>query len=96
MSASTAVDLSNAEPVEWTIEGKEGRTRIRLADGSVLDVRNVIVSVMRVGNDPVSGLPLYNVNMQPSMSLVRYDKSQRKRALKQPGLDKAAAAAGFA
>ncbi len=93
---SATVDLSNAEPVEWTIEGKEGRTRIRVADGSVLEVRNVIVDVMRLGNDAASGLPTYRVNMQQSISLVQYDKKQRKQGLKQPGTEKGSATAGFA
>lgn len=93
---SATVDLSKAEPVAWTIEGQEGKTRVRLADGSVLEFRVSISNVMRTGNEPNTGLPAYVVAFQSSYSLVNYDKKERKQALSQPGPEKGSPAAGFA
>lgn len=78
------VDLSKAELVDWEVEGREGRTRIRVKEGATLEVRQVITGVMRIGNDPNTGLPTYNVQTQLTISLVNCDKKLRKSALKQP------------
>lgn len=94
MPASGQPDLSTAEIAEWELQGKEGRTRVRVAEGATLEVRTVIGGVFRVGNDPITGLPRYNVNIQNVVSLVNCDKKLRKPVLKQPGKDEGAPGIG--
>jgi hypothetical protein len=94
MTVTPGVDLSKAELVEWEVEGKEGRTRIRVGEGATLEVRQIITGVMRIGNDPNTGLPTYNVSAQVTISLVSCDKRLRKPVLKQPGAGEGTASTG--
>lgn len=96
MNAIQPVDLSKAELVDWEVEGKEGRTRIRVAEGATLEIRQIITGVMRVGNDPITGLPTYNVNAQVTISLVNCDKKLRKAPLKQLGPSEGSPSTGVA
>jgi hypothetical protein len=78
-------DLSNAEQVDYEIEGKEGRTRIRIKEGATLEMRSVVTGVFRIGNDPNTGLPTYFVGSANIVALVNSDKKLRKAVLRQPG-----------
>ena len=89
-------DLSTAELMEWELEGKEPRARIRIKEGATLELRVVITQILRMGNDPNTGLPIYNVSWQPVISLVNSDKKLRKAALRQPGPGQGSAGTGMA
>ncbi len=79
-----APDLSNAEIVDYTVVEGDGRVRLKLKDGSVVEVRLEIMNVLRAGNDPTTGLPTYVVQSAPLIRLVEAGKELRKPPLR-PG-----------
>ena len=71
-------DLSNAEIVDYsTVEG-DGRVRLKLKDGSVIEVKLEIMNILRAGNDPNTGLPAYIVQSAPLVRLVECPKELRR------------------
>ena len=93
--AAPKLDLSDAELVDFRIEGKEPMVRIRVEEGATLELRWMITNVYRKGNDPATGVPVYILqSSSPIMRLVNYDKKLRKAALKQPGPDEGSASVG--
>jgi len=78
-------DLANAELVEFEVQGKEGVTRIRIAEGATMEGRFIVNNVYRTGNDPTTGAPVYHINGQLLIRMVNFDKKLKKPVLKQPG-----------
>ncbi|MGD0250750.1 MAG: hypothetical protein ABSB97_07715, partial [Thermoplasmata archaeon] len=62
-------DLSNAEIVDYQIVEGDGRVRLKLKDGSVVEIRLEIMNILRAGNDPNTGLPAYIVQSAPLVRL---------------------------
>ncbi len=88
-------DLSNAEIVDYEpIEGPDARVRLKLKDGSVIEVRLLITNILRAGNDPNTGLPSYIVQSAPIVRLVESPKELRKPPLR-PGSRDQQAIPGF-
>jgi hypothetical protein len=77
-------DLSSAEIVDFTVESGENRVRLKLKDGSVLEVKMEIVNILRAGSDPNTGLPNYVVQATNILRLVSCPKELRKPPLR-PG-----------
>ena len=77
-------DLSNAEIVDYSIIEGDGRLRLKLKDGSVVEIRLEIMNILRAGNDPNTGLPAYIVQSAPLVRLVECPKELRKAPLR-PG-----------
>jgi hypothetical protein len=75
-------DLSNAEIVDYTTVEGDGRVRLKLKDGSVVEVRLEIMNILRAGNDPNTGLPAYIVQSAPLVRLVECPKELRKPPLR--------------
>jgi hypothetical protein len=78
-------DLSTAEIVDYTALEGDGRVRLKLKDGSVIEVRLEIMNVLRAGHDPNTGLPMYVVQSATLIRLVESPKEMRKPALRQGG-----------
>jgi hypothetical protein len=77
-------DLSNAEIVDYsTVEG-DGRVRLKLKDGSIIEVKLEIMNILRAGNDPNTGLPSYIVQSAPLVRLVECPKELRRSPMR-PG-----------
>ncbi len=87
-------DLANAEIVDYTVVEGEGRVRLKLKDGSVIEVRLEIMNILRAGNDPNTGLPTYVVQSAPLVRLVECPKELRKSPLR-PGSKDAKSIPGF-
>ncbi len=87
-------DLANAEIVDYEIVGGDGKLRLKLKDGSVVEIRLEIMNILRAGNDPNTGLPAYVVQSAPLVRLVETPKELRKAPLRPPAKD-AKAATGF-
>jgi hypothetical protein len=83
-SGPPPTDLSNAEIVDYQVIEGDGRLRLKLKDGSVIEVRLEIMNVLRAGNDPNTGLPTYVVPSATLTRLVESPKELRKTPLK-PG-----------
>ena len=75
---SPVPDLSNAEIVDYSVLEGDGRVRLRLKDGSVIEVKLEIMNILRAGNDPNTGLPAYIVQSAPLVRLVECPKELRK------------------
>jgi hypothetical protein len=71
-------DLSNAEIVDYSPLEGDGRLRLKLKDGSVIEVKLEIMNILRAGNDPNTGLPAYIVQSAPMVRLVECPKELRK------------------
>ncbi len=96
MSGGDAPGLANAELVDWQIERGEGRIRIRVKEGATLELETVVMNVLRSGNDPATGFPVYSIQAQQLIRLVQCDKKLRKSALLPPGSRAGTPMAGFA
>ena len=46
--------------------------RVTLEDGTVLEIKTEIMSIMKVGNDPNTGLPQYSINAAPMIRMMRF------------------------
>ncbi len=88
-------DLSKAELVDYTVVDGEPAVRLKLKDGSTIEVKLIIMNILRAGNDPVTGVPFYVVQSAPMVRLLDYPKELRKSPAK-PGDKDAKALPGFA
>ena len=77
-------DLTNAEIVDYSVLEGDARVRLRLKDGSVIEVKLEIMNILRAGNDPNTGLPAYIVQSAPLVRLVECPKELRKMPLRPP------------
>jgi len=77
-------DLSNAEIVDYSVIDGDAKVRLKLKDGSVIEVRLEIMNILRAGNDPNTGLPAYIVQSAPLVRLVECPKELRKPPLRAP------------
>lgn len=87
-------DLSNAEIVDYSVIEGDGKLRLKLKDGSVVEIRLEIMNILRAGNDPNTGLPTYVVQSAPLVRLVETPKELRKAPLR-PGAKDPKALQGF-
>jgi hypothetical protein len=87
-------DLSNAEIVDYSVIAGDGKLRLKLKDGSVVEIRLEIMNILRAGNDPNTGLPTYVVQSAPLVRLVETPKELRKAPLR-PGAKDPKAIQGF-
>lgn len=83
-SGPPPTDLSNAEIVDYQVIEGDGRLRLKLKDGSVIEVRLEVMNVLRAGNDPNTGLPTYVVPSATLTRLVESPKELRKPPLRPP------------
>ena len=80
-------DLSNAEIVDYSVLEGEGRLRLKLKDGSVIEVKLEIMNILRAGHDPNTGLPAYVVQSAPLVRLVECPKELRRAPMRPSGKD---------
>ncbi len=78
-------DLANAEIVDYQVLDGDGKYRLKLKDGSVIEVRLELMNILRAGNDPNTGLPTYVVQSAPLVRLVESPKELRKPPLRPGG-----------
>ncbi len=77
-------DLSNAEIVDYEPLGGDAKVRLKLKDGSIIEIKLEIMNILRAGNDPSTGLPAYIVQSAPMVRLVECPKELRKAPVR-PG-----------
>ena len=77
--------LAAAKPVDFEIiGGEEPVIRLKINDEGkevVLRLKIVVGSVNRIGNDHNTGLPVYSVNTQTVVGLLKSDPSLRVRSV---------------
>ena len=89
-------DLSNAEIVDYSVLEGDGRVRLKLKDGSIIEVKLEIMNILRAGNDPNTGLPAYIVQSAPLVRLVETPKELRRSPQRPASGKDAKALTGFA
>jgi hypothetical protein len=87
--------LENAELVDWTVESGDGKIRIRIKEGATIELQTVVMGVLRVGNDPTTGLPTYSIQSQQLVKLVTAEKNLRKSKGRMSPRDTGSSAVGF-
>ena len=88
-------DLSNAEIVDYSVIEGDGKVRLKLKDGSVVEIRLEIMNILRAGNDPNTGLPAYIVQSAPLVRLVECPKELRRSPMRAPTGKDAKSIPGF-
>jgi len=71
-------DLSKAELRDFTLPGGDPEFRLTLSDGSIMAVKPIVQSVLLIGSDPLTGLPIYNIQIAPAIRLVAAGPGTRK------------------
>ncbi|MCL5802730.1 MAG: hypothetical protein ACP5NK_03265 [Thermoplasmata archaeon] len=64
----------NGELVEFELEEEPKWVTVKLADGSIIQIKMEIVSILRAGNDQNTGLPMYMVQ---ATNIIRLKKVER-------------------
>jgi hypothetical protein len=80
-------DLSKAEIVDYSVLSGEPVVKLKLKDGSIIEVKLIIMNILRAGNDPSTGLPFYVVQSAPLVRLVESPKELRKGPMTRSGND---------
>ena len=62
------------ELVEFEAEGEDNWVTLKLKDGTVLKCKSMVTAVMRMGNDPNTGLPLYAIMATNAIRFVTIPK----------------------
>ncbi|MCL4356419.1 MAG: hypothetical protein M1460_00925 [Candidatus Thermoplasmatota archaeon] len=71
----------NSEVINFEIEDEPKWIKVKLEDGSVIQVKMEIVGIMRAGNDPNTGLPIYMLQAQNIIRLNQVPKDLIKRGI---------------
>jgi hypothetical protein len=72
--------LGEVEVIEFEAEEFPWIT-IKLKDGTILRFKVVVTGVMKVGHDPNTGIPIYSIQTQGVIQLVKIPKE----LIKKPG-----------
>jgi len=70
--------MGEVEVVEFEAEEFPWIT-IKLKDGTVLRFKVVVTGVMRLGNDPNTGIPIYTIQTQGVIQMVKIPRELIKR-----------------
>jgi hypothetical protein len=84
VTANPAFDPGNAELCEFEQVSPNWKTRVRLPEGAVLELEVSVGQVFRVGNEPNTGFPVYNVATNTLVRLISVEPKLRKKALRPP------------
>ena len=71
----------NSEVINFEIEDEPKWIKVKLEDGSVIQVKMEIVGIMRAGNDPNTGLPIYMLQAQNIIRLNQVPKDLIKKGI---------------
>ncbi len=69
----------NAEVLEFSTEGEGCEITVKVSDGSVLKVKTIVTAVIKVGNDPNTGMPVYQVQAANVVKTMKVPKELVKR-----------------
>lgn len=70
------------EIVEFQTEDDPKWVTVKIADGSVIQIKMEIVSIMKNGNDPNTGVPNYMIQSANIVRMVKVPKELIKRGRK--------------
>ncbi|MGP6220523.1 hypothetical protein [Caldiplasma sukawensis] len=75
----------DGEVVNFEIEEEPKWVKIKLSDGSVIQVKMEIMAILRAGNDPNTGLPVYMIQATNIIRLNQVPKELIKKSSVQRG-----------
>lgn len=75
----------NGEIINFDIEEEPKWVKVKLGDGSVIQVKMEIVAIMKGGNDPNTGLPIYMVQ---ATNIIRMNEIPKELIKKSPKTEK--------
>ncbi|MCL5888369.1 MAG: hypothetical protein M1597_00185 [Candidatus Thermoplasmatota archaeon] len=75
----------NGEIINFDIEEEPKWVKVKLGDGSVIQVKMEIVAIMKGGNDPNTGLPIYMVQ---ATNIIRMNEIPKELIKKGPSKEK--------
>lgn len=79
------IDMSKMEPIDYEVlSSGDPKQRLKLADGSVIEIQFVLGGVLSGANDPGTGMPVYLVQTSPVVRLVRMGDGTKKAPLRPP------------
>ncbi|MHB8361548.1 MAG: hypothetical protein ACYDAO_05555 [Thermoplasmataceae archaeon] len=64
----------SGEIVNFTVEDEPKWVKVKLSDGSEIQIKMEIVAIMKNGNDPNTGLPIYMVQATNIIRLTNIPK----------------------
>ena len=71
----------NGEIVNFTVEDEPKWVKVKLSDGSEIQIKMEIVAIMKNGNDPNTGLPIYMVQ---ATNIIRLNNIPKELISKKP------------
>ncbi|OWP55182.1 MAG: hypothetical protein B2I18_05410 [Cuniculiplasma sp. C_DKE] len=77
----------NGEIINFEIEEEPKWVKVKLEDGSVIQIKMEIVAIMKGGNDPNTGLPVYMVQ---ATNIIRMNQVPKELIKKNPAKEKGA------
>lgn len=82
MTATVVFDPANAELVEFEQAEPNWKSRVKLTEGAVLEVEVSVGQILRMGNDPNTGFPVYNVTTNTVVRVVSVEPKLQKKPLR--------------
>ncbi|MGC8674141.1 MAG: hypothetical protein ACP5TI_03315 [Thermoprotei archaeon] len=76
---------SEPEVVEFELEEEPKWVRLKLKDGTILELKNEITAVVKVGYDSNSGIPVYSVQSAGIMRVKYVPKELLKKPSQKTG-----------
>ncbi len=73
----------NGEIVNFELEEEPRWVKVKLEDGSVIQIKMEVVAILRGGNDPNTGLPIYMVQATNIIRMNQVPKELIKKGPKQ-------------
>jgi hypothetical protein len=73
------MDTDDNAVMGFTLDEEPKWIRVTLEDGTILEIKTEIMSIMKVGNDPNTGLPQYSINAAPMIRMMRVPKESIKK-----------------
>ncbi|MGC8573875.1 MAG: hypothetical protein ACP5L0_07790 [Caldisphaera sp.] len=77
------ISFTEPEIVEFELEEEPKWIKIKLKDGTVLELKNEITGVVKIGHDTNTGIPIYNVQSQAILRVKYVPKELIKKVQKQ-------------
>lgn len=75
----------NSDIVNFELEEEPRWVKVKLEDGSVIQIKMEIVAILRGGNDPNTGLPIYMVQ---ATNIIRMNQVPKELIKKGPKPEK--------
>jgi hypothetical protein len=84
VTAAAVFDPASTELVKFEQVEPNWKSRVKLAEGAILQVEVSVRQILRIGNGLNTGFPAYNVSTNTVVPIVSVDPKLRKKPLRPP------------